>query len=263
MKTQTLFISLLLTTLIGFTACKNEKANVDKPSAPALTVEIQSYKKQGGTDCEKPDTLRTNCATIDMKYPVVTAGEKALQDSVKAWSDTHLMSILTGGVEDEKTPSSLDAAAEVYFKYHKESEGIATGFFTAETDAEVLYNNDKYLTLAINGFTFQGGAHGSHSNSISTFDTKTGHQLTWDDLVTDKAALLKLAEKKVREERADVFQEGFEFDDIFDFKLPASYGITKEGLTLHYVQYEIMPYALGPTSLVITFEELGALSKVK
>ena len=230
----------------------------------APRVELQSFRKQQGKDCDQPDSLRMDCAVIDLLYPAVIKGEKALQDSVSAWTNSYLTGILAGGSDTGDKASTLSEAAKVFFKTHKDFKGSAMGGgFEASTGSEVVYNNGQYLTLAINGYTYQGGAHGNHTEALNTFDAKTGKILTWDDLVTDKAAVQALAEKKVREARADVFQEGFQFDDIFPFVLPASYGLTKEGLFLYYVPYEIMPYAMGETEVLIPFEELGPLSKIR
>ncbi len=37
----------------------------------------------------------------------------------------------------------------------------------------------------------------------------------------------------------------------------------EEGIFLYYSHYEIMPYAMGATEATLTFEELGALSKIQ
>jgi len=233
------------------------------------TVEQQVFRKEQGTDCDKEDEMeRTDCARIDLLYPVVTKGEKALQDAVAQWTNSYLFGILENA-EAEIESKSLDEAAKAFFKYHddykKEAGGPSAmaGGFEATTGSEVVFNNGKYLTLAINGNTYMGGAHGSPTMALNTFESQTGKMLVWDDLVTDLNAVQALAEKKVREVRADDFKEGFEFDDIFKFVLPMNYGLTEEGIFLYYSHYEIMPYAMGATEVTLTFEELGALSKIQ
>ena len=257
-----------LVSLFGIVACQNSNNGTQEETAAAPSVEQKVFRKEQGADCDKAadDETRTDCARIDLLYPVVTKGEKALQDAVTAWTNNYLFSIL----EAEETPksSTLDDAAKAFFKIHDESKkeggaSVMTGGFEVSTGSEVVFNNGKYLTLAINGNAYLGGAHGSPTEALNTFDAKSGKILTWDDLVTDKAAVQALAEKKVRKERADVFKEGFDFDDTFNFVLPANYGLTEEGLFLYYEHYEIMPYALGATEVTLTFAELGALAKIK
>lgn len=249
-----------------------EAIEAAKMAKLAPTVEQQVLRKQQGADCDKAedDDTRYDCAQVDLMYPVVTKGEKALQDAVTNWVNSYLFSILEGNLRDSAVSKTLDEAVAYFFKIHddykKEAGGpaMAAGGFMAMTNSNggVLLNNGKYLTLAINGETYMGGAHGSPSESLNTFDAQTGKILTWDDLVTDKAAVQALAEKKVREERADAFKEGFNFDDNFKFVLPVNYGLTPAGIFLYYEHYEIMPYALGATEITLTFEELGALSKI-
>ncbi len=226
----------------------------------APTVETLSYRQEQGTDCDKPDSLRTFCAVLDLQYPSVVKGEKALQDSVNQWATRYLAALLDGGEKPQAT--TLDAGAATFFKNHAAFKGTPMGgSFEYRTGSDVLLNNGKYLTLAIHGETYQGGAHGLQTQAIRTFDAQTGRALTWADLVTDPAAVKALAEKKVREARADVFQDGFNFDSTFPFVLPAAYGLTEEGLFLYYVPYEIMPYAMGETEVSISLEELGPLAK--
>lgn len=239
-----------------------------KLAKSAPQVEILSFQKQQGTDCDKDEEARTNCARIDLLYPVVTKGEKALQDAVAQWTNRYLFGILENPEAAIKS-TSLEEAAQAFFKNHeafKKEAGGATpmaGAFEAITGSEVVLNDGKYLTLAINGHTYQGGAHGSPSEALNTFDARTGKMLVWDDLVTDVKAVQTLAERKVREVRADVFKEGFNFDDTFPFTLPANYGLMEEGLFLYYVPYEIMPYAMGETEVLIPFGELGELAKIR
>ncbi len=236
----------------------------------APVLEQQVLRKQQGVDCDKAedDETRVDCAQIDLMYHVVTKGDKSLQDAVTKWTDNYLFSILEGSMRDSVQSTSLDEAVQAFFKIHddykKEAGGpaLVAGAFMARTGSGVVLNNGKYLTLAINGDTYMGGAHGSPTEALNTFEVPSGKILTWDDLVTDKAALKALAEKKVREVKAEAFKEGFEFDDIFKFELPANYGLTTEGLFLYYEAYEIMPYAYGATEVTLTFEELGALSKI-
>lgn len=257
-----------LVSLFGIVACQNSTSSTQEETAAAPNVEQKAFRKQQGADCDKAedDETRTDCARIDLLYPVVTKGEKALQDSVTAWANNYLFGIMA--VAESTQPATLDAAAKVFFELHDSEKkdggaSLMTGGFEVRTGSEVVFNNGKYLTLAINGYTYMGGAHGSPTEALKTFDAKSGKILNWDDLVTDVAAVQALAEKKVRKERADVFKEGFDFDDTFNFTLPANYGLTEEGLFLYYEHYEIMPYALGATEITLTFEELGPLAKIK
>ena len=257
--------------LASLFSCKNDTKT---PAAEAVIVETLHFNKSDGADCDKPDTLRLDCAAINLSYPTVEEGSEPLKKSVAAWAEGYLMGILEGydSLGNPIPSNSLDAAAASFFQtrrdFAKDAVDAPMGSWVAESTDTVLLNDGKHLTLENVGYTFQGGAHGSPTASVATFDANTGKQLTWDDLVTDTTALKVVAEKKFREERADIFKptdgsEPFQFDDVFQFKLPDNYGLTEAGIYCHYLAYEVGPYAIGSSVFTIPFAELGALSKIK
>ncbi|MBK8879665.1 MAG: DUF3298 domain-containing protein [Haliscomenobacter sp.] len=248
---------LLFFGALSWNACQQKAGPEEAP-----VVEIESFRKSKGTDCDQPDTARVNCATIDFQYPVLTSGADALKDSVGKWTFDYLREMLSTGEVGDNTPSAktLEESAAVFFDNHESFKGsVMYGAFVAECGSDVVLNDGKHLTLAINGYTFQGGAHGNPYAAVATFDAATGKILTWDDVVTDKAAMKQLLEAKFREARAEAFQEGFEFDDFFVFALPQNFGLTPTGIYCYYNAYEVGPYALGSTEIDVTMEELGAL----
>jgi len=182
---------------------------------------------------------------------------------------------IMAGYDSVGTPinaNSIETAADMFFKsrqeYMQEAPDSPGMVWTAECTDTVLLNDGQYLTLQLNSYSFQGGAHGSPLAAVATFNDGTGVQLTWNDLVTDTTALKTLMQQKFEKERADIFKpedgsEPFQFDEIFQFKLPDNYGLVKDGIYCYYVVYEVGPYAFGETTFTLTFNELGALSKIK
>ncbi|MEZ4942206.1 MAG: DUF4163 domain-containing protein [Saprospiraceae bacterium] len=228
-------------------------------------IEIQKFRKEKGTDCDQADEDRTNCAAIDFQYPVVQRGSDALKNSVEQWVNRYLSSILTGEAPKASAPAStLDAAAALFFKRHETYKGSAMyGAFAADCGSDVLLNDSKYLTLAISSYTFQGGAHGSATTAMATFDAQSGKQIRWDDLTSDKAALAKIAESEFRTKRAADFRKnGFEFDGTYRFKLPDNFGLIKSGIYLHFNPEEVSPYAMGSTTYLLPFTGIDHLVKI-
>jgi len=267
-KTSFLLVCLLLSAFV-FSCRKN------KPAPPqVVTIGGLQLQEQGGADCDRPDTSRTNCARLDLHWPTIEQGSIALKNSVNQWAVRYLSGILAP-LPDAKTPvaGSVEAAAKLFFEEHrkftKEAEGsVMAGGWVAESEYRVLLNDGRHLTLEITGYTYQGGAHGSPTAAVATFDALTGKQLGWSDLVKDKAALKTLAEKKFRETRTDLFNptdgiESFEFDASMPFDLAQNFGLVPEGIYFHYLVYEVGPYAIGPTQLTIPYEELGTLAKLR
>lgn len=255
--------------LAGVYSCKKDT----KPTDTTPVVGNLRYEKMHGTDCDKPDTLRYNCLTINLIWPNVENGTEALKKSVATWANNYLIAILSAGSMDSAAAATtVEGAAMGFIEAHKTFSADAPdspmGQWTAEANDSTLLNDGKYLTLEINGFTYAGGAHGSPTAAVATFDALSGKQLTWDDLVADKAAVQALAEQIFRTTRMDIFapedgSEPFEFDETFQFALPQNYGLVEGGIYCHYLAYEVGPYAIGNTQFVIPFESLGSNSKIE
>lgn len=259
-----LMLGALLTA--SFYACQQN------PPAPPKSVMLGSagLQQSRGLDCDKPDSLRTNCAVLDLHWPEVKEGPAGLKKAVADWTTGYI-----GGILAPETSSnasiSIDSAARAFFLSHqamsKEAPDSPLGHWTAESHDTVLLNDGVHLTLKIDGFLYTGGAHGLPLASIASFDIATGKQLGWADLVQDTVQLQKIAEQQFRQEREDLFKpeaEGgadFKFDDVFVFKLPDNFGLTDKGIYCCYVPYEVTPYVFGPTEFVIPFEALGGLLK--
>ncbi len=251
-----------------FFSCKNEPKVPEAPKA--VTMSSLSLDKKGGADCDKPDTMRVNCVEIKLKYPNVEQGSDSLKQSVATWARNYLVGILA--FEDDFAAAPLDVAANGFIEqqkqFAKDAEGSPMAAWVAESGDTVLLNDGKYLTLEIWSYSYAGGAHGNPMAAVASFESETGKQLSLNDIVTDTAALKTLLEKKYREVRSDLFQptdgsEPFQFDDVFQFVLPANYGLVKEGLYCHYLHYEAGPYVIGDTQFVLPFSEMGTVAKIK
>lgn len=264
----TLFAGIFMLAIAAF-SCNNTPEAA--PAASPVGVGSLSMSKAAGADCDKPDTLRFNCVEVNLNWPEIGQGSDPLKKSVASWTNAYLVGILAPPSNpDEAASMSLDDAVQSFIKsqqeFIKEAPDSPAAQWLAETHDTILLNDGKHLTLQIDGYAFQGGAHGSPSSAVATFEAATGKQLGWDDLVTDKAALQSMAEQKFKAERPDLFQptdgsEPFAFDDIFPFALPQNFGLVEQGIYFLYIPYEVGPYAIGGTSFVLTFEELGALLK--
>jgi hypothetical protein len=78
-----------------------------------------------------------------------------------------------------------------------------------------------------------------------------------DAIVTSLDTLQQRAEQKFREVRQEDFAQGFEFDQVFMFKLADNIGLLDKGLFFCYVPYEVGPYAMGYTEFVLPFSEIS------
>jgi hypothetical protein len=256
----TTIICVLCLSLV-FSCKKNEPS---KAAGAPVTIETRSIQKTKGTDCDKqPDSLRTDCAIVDFTLPKL-AGTSALAKGVDTWVDNYLLHLINWAIasEDGKAPKTVDDGIKHYFDNHDENAGsISSGQYALTCTNEEVLNDGKYLTLRLNGYAFTGGNRSLDDVAIASFDAKTGKQLTWADLVKDQKALLPIAQAKVKEMREDAFREGFTFDKEEPFALPQAYGLTTDGILMHYTTGEI--YQLGgQTEFTVYFNELGNNLKV-
>ena len=237
-----------------------------KPKAPLnvqpLALVQRNVQQQKGSDCEKePDSLRTDCATIDFSVPQLqnNGAPSALGNNINAWTDKFLIRLLSWSDYNQpgKGPQTLEAAIQRFRAIHDENTGsVFSGMFKASCAGSALLNNGQYLSLLLDGYSFQGGNRALQEVAIATFDVATGKQLSLQQLVRDKAVLALQAQALVREARADDFAGGFEFDPNKAFTLPESYGLSDEGLVLHYQPGEI-EHLGGATEVTVPYAALG------
>jgi len=128
-------------------------------------------------------------------------------------------------------------------------------------ESRLLWGAANALGLETLRYVFQGGAHGLSERRFAIMDLGTGRLLGPEDLVRSPgdASLLLEAEAALRLERGltpgTPLSEGGLFEDSLS-ALPSAVGLSALGLVLHWDQYEIGPYALGPIEVTIPLERV-------
>ncbi|HOY68631.1 MAG TPA: DUF3298 domain-containing protein [Candidatus Ozemobacteraceae bacterium] len=187
--------------------------------------------------------------------PVVTAINAALQNRLLA-------------VAGEKPAASLDELLDTFVKGYeasvKETPDMPGGW-SLKFEASIRHADADLIAIDTLDSVFQGGAHPTSNIVYLVFSAKTGKQLELASLLLPgKAAeLTRIAEarfRKVRELETDenLEEAGFQFEKN-RFALNTNFLVSKDGLAFCYNQYEIAPYALGTTELVIPWSELGGV----
>ncbi|MFN7119027.1 MAG: DUF3298 and DUF4163 domain-containing protein, partial [Saprospiraceae bacterium] len=204
------------------------------------------------------------CAKVEVTYPEAVAGEPAV---MRAVNDSILyyikMSLALGEGFPESIQEGLDGFIQSYETFIAEDSVFITPW-EIQTNAKVIYQSAKYISIEISNYSYTGGAHPNGYLNLLTFDGGTGRKLQLTDLVSDTTRLKELAEVKFREARelaqsANLNEEGFFWDGPFAF--PANIAATNEGLYFVYNPYEAAAYAAGPTEFTITYEELKGILK--
>lgn len=121
----------------------------------------------------------------------------------------------------------------------------------------IMYEDDKYITLAHYSFNYSGGAHGNFATTLSSFYKKSGKRLKLADIITpagitnfprilEQVARLQYSVKNIK----PLDQNGFLVN-----KIPAieNFYITESGIGFLYAPYEIKSFADGEVNIMIPF----------
>lgn len=262
------FASVAMIVSAAFTGCSDAKKATDDSDS---SVEITTSKVQIADSISVGHC--TALVKIDGEYPY---NGPAVADSVRNWI-TGLLSIDPTGssstifdpiaqetanaqaIADITATSLLDNAAKDFAEFEK--DGFSTGY---EYDISFgpQYQTDKLLTYSFTEYSFTGGAHGSTSFILQTFDKANGKALTAAEIfelskITEVIQLVKqgLTEQYFSEE----LKNGYTLADLLlidpdSLALPAqSPSFVKDGIDFVYQQYEIAPYAAGMPTCVIPY----------
>ncbi|RMG71436.1 MAG: DUF3298/DUF4163 domain-containing protein [Bacteroidetes bacterium] len=244
--------------LLFLAACAPEKEATTAPP-PALDFETRRFDRQGGS-C--PDD-GTDCMRISLAYPEATGGTMAFRTHFNAFVQQFLVSVLD--VEPEGSGHSIDTLASQlladYARYVAESDmGLP---WSLEVKGEILYRTEQRVSVRLNSYSYMGGAHPNAFTTLATFDLTTGNELALPDLVRDTVAFRQLAEAAFRADKglepAQSLGDAGYFFPGDQFVLPANFALHPEGILLYYNAYEVGPYVMGPTSLLLSREKLGDL----
>ncbi|QOY89068.1 DUF3298 and DUF4163 domain-containing protein [Paludibaculum fermentans] len=233
------------------------------PDAAAPSPLVFAHKKFDKSVPGCGDKVKREEACVTFRVSWVEAAS-ASSDEVK----TKINAAILAALQPKEAPRGFDAeAAEVaadYERFHKEFDDSAITYFIRRT-ADILLSNATMLSIEITEEEFRGGAHPESRRTYLNLDPAKGQDLFLKDIVRDGSLqkLTDLAEKRFRVERAipdgrKLSESGFTFADD-KFALSKTWGVSPNGLVIHYNAYEIAPYAAGPTTIMLPWKEIRDL----
>lgn len=206
------------------------------------------------------------CPTIEINVPnaidgssVATAINRSLGEEIIS-----LLSFSEG--EDIDTVDKAIASFTNSYKELKSKFPEEVGW-EAKINGDVIYEDPNIVTVAVNSYSFTGGAHGYSSTSFLNFDKERGVELDTPDLFEDMEGFEKFAEAQFRAQEKvpkdkNINATGFMFEGDA-FHLPYNVGYTPDGIQLIYNQYEVASYADGPIVLTLPYNEINVYLKRK
>ena len=205
------------------------------------------------------------CATVSLSYPDITrAGSAAVVDSL----NRGILRPLLQSIDIEGSRESPEALAEELFFYYsktvREFPDYAARWYI-ERSAQIALDSLGILSVEFSDNTYTGGAHPLHQQYLHLYDTRTGAPLPVDSLLAEggREPLVALGEREFRRVRAiapesKLNEAGFWFQGN-RFALGQNIGLTRRGLEIIFNPYEIAPYAMGSTRLVLPYDSLQAV----
>lgn len=118
------------------------------------------------------------------------------------------------------------------------------------------YLSEKVVSINKMVYEYTGGAHGNYATINSVYSLETGNKLKIEDLITDlnNADLINLIKDKL------VKIEGRDANSYFDLNELTlennNFYLTSKGLVFTWGIYDIGPYAIGETRVLIPTEEI-------
>ena len=252
MKTFPIF--LLIASALFMSACKK--------NVPLHTFSPAAIERQGGPDC---NTEEGRCARLELGYPVAEGPiAQTINDSIASNLARILLMLNPDGVETNDLSLLADQYLKSYEEFLQDVPDYEMGWWL-EGSYEIHRNDAQTISIELMISSYTGGAHPIGFSQTLNFSVDDGSIMSWDDLINDKAAWLKLVEKEFKNawdlpETASLQEEGFFWDKTFF--LPNNFALTDEGVYFIYNVYEAAPYALGPTEFLIPYETAKPFLKI-
>jgi hypothetical protein len=195
---------------------------------------------------------------------------ESLPSSVREKIATHVEEVLYAPLDDEASElSRASLVAQLKARQDEVSQiSDATLDWILERNASILFANAEVVTIAVTNVGYLGGAHGFHDRTLLCFDAHDGKKLSLAELIGDASSqpLGQIAEAEFRRARGitpdrSLADEGFFVSGGEPFSVTENFGIVEQGVLLHYNPYEIGPYVMGDTEVILPRDAVAPLLK--
>ena len=257
-----LFNSLFLGIFLLFFACTSKETNSGTTVAPRKTETKTFNKKFCITD--------EQCATFSVSLPELVGGDSLVTKAVNHSVQSFVLSTV-GANESLPFPVAIDSAAAQFIAAFKQTQidnpdMIPMGH-SMEIKGNTLLLNTKVATIHLDGYSFMGGAHPSPFTTVVSYNLlDSGKVLTLPVMVADTNSLRSLLETGYKQAKGmkpeDKISELL-YPELQQLPMPANTAILPQGIIFYYNAYEVAPYAVGPTEIILSWEQLGALADRK
>ncbi len=206
------------------------------------------------------------CVTLRVRYPLFSPSVSTVKvDSLNQF----VQETLLGKYDPRGVSPVLSAVLDTLVgQFRALPSDVPHIPWHIERTIDVVGDTLGLLTLDVAESRFTGGAHPTTMHLYYVLDPSTMQTMTLDDLILpgSRDHLRSLAEAAFRHARnlkagESIARAGFTFPGG-NFELTMNVGLTNEGMLFYYNPYEIAPYVMGPTVVVVPWTDLRGILRV-
>lgn len=247
-------LSLLIVALVVLAGACSEAEQPELTQPLTITHAEHTFAKE---DCESE---ADSCLVISIAYPEFSGGG-LLADSLNSLVQDFVLSGQQG--EQFDNFEGLKAHYDTMYAGLLQDMSLPVQPWTITTTAELIWQNDPFFSFEMHDSRYTGGAHGSYTTLLTTFDADGMYSMDSPDALFQEGGYgtaLKIFEEEFRKENNiapdESFSEaGFWFEED-EFVLNTNFALTEEGIRVFYNHYEIAPYAAGTFEVTVPYEDL-------
>lgn len=250
--------------LLIISACQFEDGTSTTAGQSIDSIEyvIKSRSKEIG-NCE---SFRSQCAKILIQTLDIKSGISD-KSAVNIELDIEKEILLSEG-EETSMARNINELIELLVEEYENLISELKDYnlpWEISYNIEVINNTRGILTIAINSYSYRGGAHGIASKRYLNYNLINGHRITLDSAFVKDEKMLLAAEKFFRQSQGLSENEALN-DTKFNFPnnrffLPDNFLIRPNEIIFLYNAYEIAPYSDGMIEFKMDVESMKTFIK--
>jgi hypothetical protein len=234
----------------------------EESESQALTFDMKTIRIESKGGCRSDSVA---CASFEVSYPEF--------HDLKPEAQEKLEELINRAIAYDNPEADEFSIEEMGNQFVNDFDSFQSEFPENEfgwyfkTTFEVLSNSDTLISLGAASEFFTGGAHGGYTVYYVNMNPETGNTVALQNVLKPgfDAFINQVGEEAFRKSRElspedNLAEKGFEFPDG-KFALNENYGFKAEGIVFFFNSYEIAPYAMGPTEVLILWESLVEFRK--
>ncbi len=242
----TLSAALMLLSLCACTSGEDTPTTSKAPTAANDTKELNLTVSMDFESGEESASDGSCCFRYSTNRATVTEGrDEASVEKINA-ALTEVYDAL-----QEQLDSTLESARQL--------AGEGAYFpFEYSFDTQVMRGDANVLSIAVDAYTYTGGAHGMRGRAALNFDPQTGERLYFSDLGEDGDALRDFVLDYITQLAEDY--GGYEtvtLSMLPDLIENEQWYFTETGLMIYADVYQAASYAAGRMDFLVPYEELS------